>query len=419
MRGDTKQGQKIKIDFNLLMSGTWVLEKKGNQTIHKFEKDLGVGKVVIYNALDVPSPLDSKVLDFLMLKAQENNWEKEISIGSLRQIAKEVGIGVDRRRLNRLKLSFKILANTRIEFHNCFIDTGVMKHFEGLFDLVDIGILSGYSFRRTKARGKPINVKVVFDDDFITLCKYSLGYKLVPFAPINGLRDTAYALYKWAWRWYNAEKGYGERWIGDGKKLVEWYKNELNSTGKYKFPSEVLRRVRSAIKQLNDHPEVPFSFLLKEENGTYKLEIYRKEGVPLKREIPFDQLPGFLKRTVISLIEREKHIREPFALARSMSWKELETLLKGVIVVPVPKDIWDFITNDIMAKTPVETEKKEFQETVLGVEDKDDEVLVAFESSKLKKKSLITTLLDTFTPNWRSFIQEAVGYLKEVRATKI
>jgi len=43
---------------------------------------------------------------------------------------------------------------------------------------------------------------------------------------------------------------------------------------------------------------------------------------------------------------------------------------------------------------------------------------VAFESSKLKKKSLITTLLDTFTPNWRSFIQEAVGYLKEIRAIK-
>ena len=259
---------------------------------------------------------------------------------------------------------------------------------------------------------------MVFDENFLALCKHSLGFKLVPYAPISGLRDTAYALYKWAWRWYNAEKGYGERWIGNGKSLVKWYKNELNSTAKYKYPSKVLERVRSAIKQLNDHPEVPFSFLLKKENGIYKLEIYRKEGVPFKREIPFDQLPGFLKRTVISLIERKKHIREPFALARSMSWKELEKLLKGVIVVPVPKDIWEFITNDIMAKTPVETEKKEFQETVLGVEDKDDEVLVAFESSKLKKKSLITTLLDTFTPNWRSFIQEAVGYLKEVRATK-
>ena len=418
MRGDTKQNQKIKIDFNLLMSGTWVLEKKGNQTIHKFEKDLGAGKVVIYNALDVPSPLDSKILDFLMLKAQENDWEKEISIGSLRQIAKEVGIGVDRRRLNRLKRALEILVNTRLCFMDCFIDTGVMRHFEGRVTLVNIGILSSYALIPGKGRGKPINVKVVFDDDFITLCKHSLGYKLVPFAPINGLRDTAYALYKWAWRWYDAEKGYGERWIGDGKKLVEWYKNELNSTAKYKYPSKVLERVRSAIKQLNDHPEVPFSFLLKKENGIYKLEIYRKEGVPFKREIPFDQLPGFLKRTVISLIERKKHIREPFALARSMSWKELERLLKGVVVVSVPKDIWEFITNDVMAQTPVETEKKEFQETVLGVEDKDDEVLVAVESSRLKKKSLISRLLDAFIPNWRSFIQEAVGYLKEARAIK-
>ena len=412
---DKENKQFLKIDFNILMSGTWVLlEKEAKLSI--FEKDLDGGKVVISSPYGVPRVKDSKLLDFLMLTSQEQDWTNVIEFPSINYLSRAVKFST-KNNFAELKQSLKLLKRLVIEFHNCFIDTGVLKHFQGKSKVVEIGVIQGYQISEER-KGKGYPVKVVFDENFLALCKYSLGYKLVPYAPINGLRDTAYALYKWAWRWYNAEKGYGERWIGDGKKLVEWYKNELNSTGKYKFPSEVLRRVRSAIKQLNDHPEVPFSFLLKEENGTYKLEIYRKEGVPLKREIPFDQLPGFLKRTVISLIERKKHIREPFALARSMSWKELETLLKGVIVVPVPKDIWDFITNDIMAKTPVETEKKEFQETVLGVEDKNDEVLVAFESSKLKKKSLITTLLDTFTPNWRSFIQEAVGYLKEVRATK-
>ena len=411
--------KKLKIDFNLLMSGTWVLEKKGNQRIHYFEKEVNGGKVVIYNALDVPSPLDSKLLDYLMLKSQEDDWNQEIVLPSISQIIKDLGLGKRKQTVERLKKSLKILANTHIEFHNCFIDNGVLRHFkEGTWELVSIGILAKYGFKRIKGRGNPLAVRVVFDDDFLALCKHSLGYKLIPYTPINGLRDTAYALYKWAWRWFNSGEGYGKRWIGDAKKLVEWYKNELNSTANYKYPSKVLERVRSAIKQLNENPQVPFYLQLKEENGNYKVEIHLKNQCTLKREIPFDQLPGFLKRTIISLIERKKHIREPFALARSMSWKELERLLRDIIVVPVPKDIWEFITNDIMAKTPVETEKKEFQETVLGVEDKDDEVLVAFESSKLKKKSLITTLLDTFTPNWRSFIQEAVGYLKEVRATK-
>ena len=334
----TKQGTRLKVDFNLLMSGTWVLEKKGNQRIHYFEKEVEDGKIIIYNALDIPSPLDSKLLDYLMLKSQENDWNEEVILPSISQVLKDLGLGKRKQTVERLKKALKILSNTRIEFHNCFIDNGVLKHFkEGTWELVSIGILTKYGFTKTKGRGNPLIVKVVFDDDFITLCKYSLGYKLVPYAPINGLRDTAYALYKWAWRWYDSEKGYGERWIGDGKKLVEWYKNELNSTAKYKYPSKVLERVRSAIKQLNDHPEVPFSFLLKEEKGTYKLEIYRKEGISPKREIPFDQLPGFLKRTVISLIEGKKHIREPFALARSMSWKELERLLKGVVVVSVPR----------------------------------------------------------------------------------
>ena len=413
------KSSKLKVDFNLLQSGTWVLEKKGNQRIHYFEKEVGDGKIVIYNALDVPSPFDSKLLDYLMLKSQENDWSQEITIPAISTIIKDLGLGKRKQTIERVKKSLKILKNTHIEFHNCFIDSGVLEHFkEGTWELVSIGILTKYGFERIKGRGNPVAVKVVFDDDFISLCKHSLGYKLIPYAPVNGLRDTAYALYKWAWRWFNTENGYGERWIGNGKKLVEWYRNELNSTGNYKYPSEVLRRVRSAIKQLNENPEVPFYLHLKEDEGNYKIDIHRKEQCTLKREIPFDQLPGFLKRTVISLIERKKHIREPFALARSMSWKELERLLKSVVVVPVPKNIWEFISNDIIAKAHNEDEKREFKETVLGVEDKGQDVLVAFESSRLKKKSLISTLLDAFIPNWRSSLSEAKGYIKELRATK-
>jgi len=410
---------KLKLDFNLLQSGTWVLEKKGNQRIHYFEKEVGDGKIVIYNALDVPTPFDSKVLDYLMIKSQETDWSREITIPTVSTIIKDLGLRKEKRVAERIKRSLKILKNTHIEFHNCFIDNGILEHFEeGTWELVSIGIIEEYGFKKTKGRGNPLKVKVKFTNSFISLCKYSLGYKLIPYAPIQGLRETAYALYKWAWRWFNTEKGYGERWIGNGKKLVEWYRNELNSTAKYKYPSKVLERIKSAIKQLNENPEVPFYLQLKEEENNYKIGIYRKEQCAIKREIPFDKLPPVLRKTIISLIERKKHIREPFALARSMSWKELERLLKGVVVVSVPKDIWEFITNDVMAKTPVETEKKEFEETVLGVEEQGDEVLVAFESSKLKKKSLITTLLDAFTPNWRSFIQEAVGHLKEARATK-
>jgi len=407
MKGDTK----IKIDFNLLMSGTWVLEKKGKQQLHKFEKELGNGKVVIYNALDVPSPLDSKVLDFLMVKAQEKDWAKEIEIGSLRQIAKEVGLGVDKRRINRLKRSFKILANTRIEFHNCFIDTGVLEHFEGEYEEIDIGIISDFSFKRVKARGNPVVVKVVFNDNFLALCRHSLGYKLIPFTPVKGLGDTAYALYKWAWRWFNNEKGYGERWIGNGKSLVEWYKNELNSTGSYKYPSEVLRRVKSAIEQLNKNEEVPFYLQLKQEDGNYKIEIYRKDQCTLKREIPFDKLPTVLRKTVIKLIERKKHIKEPYALARSMSWKELENELKKVVLISIPKDTWETF-QFLLSASKNETEKQDINQTILATAEENLEMVVATEKSKLKK-SAFSKWLDSLLPNWRTFIQDAVGYVVE------
>jgi len=408
-----KDDTKIKIDFNLLMSGTWVLEKKGKQQIHKFEKELGNGKVVIYNALDVPSPLDSKVLDFLMVKAQEKDWTKEIEISSLRQIAKEIGLGVDKRRLNRLKRSFKILANTRIEFRNCFIDTGVLEHFEGEFEEIDIGIISDFSFKRVKARGNPVAVKVIFNDNFLALCKYSLGYKLIPFTPVKGLRDTAYALYKWAWRWFNSEAGHGERWIGNGKKLVEWYRNELNSTANYKYPSKVLERVNSAIKQLNENKEVPFYLQLKQEDGNYKIEIYRKDQCTLKREIPFDKLPNFLRKAVIKLIKRKKHIREPYALARSMSLRELEEILNKVVVTTIPENTWNFL-EFFIRQSQNEREKLELLQTILSHEKNErGEILIAVERNKVKKNSVLYKLLDSLLPNWRTFVHDAVGYLEE------
>jgi len=404
----------IKIDFNLLMSGTWVLEKKGKQTIHKFEKELGEGKLIIYNALDVPSVLDSKVLDYLMVKSQEQGWPKELLIGSLRQIAKDLSITPNNKQINRIKRAFEILVNTRIRFEDCFLDTGVLEHFEGKIKVVNIGILSDYALIPVKGRGNPLAVKVIFNDNFLALCKHSLGYKLIPYAPINGLRDTAYALYKWAWRWFDSSKGYGERWIGNGKKLVEWYKNELNSTAKYKYPSKVLERVRSAIKQLNENPEVPFFLQLKEENGNYKFEIHRKELCTLKREIPFDKIPNFLRKAVIKLIERKKLIREPYALARSMSWKELEELIKKIVVVAVQKDTWEFIES-ISQKFQNEAEKKELQQTVLSVEKLENQALIALEKSRVKKTNPLYRLLESLEPGWKEFLSGGLGYLKEVK----
>ena len=415
---DSTKNIRLKVDFNLLQSGTWVLEKKGKQRIHYFEKQVGDGKIIIYNALDVPSPFDSKVLDYLMKLSQENDWSQEVVIPTITQMLEDLGIGKRKQTVDRIKKALKILKNTHIEFHNCFIDTGVLEHFEeGTWDLVSIGIVEEYGFRKIKGRGNPIKVKVRFSDSFISLCKYSLGYKLIPYAPVSGLRDTAYALYKWAWRWFNAEKGYGERWIGDGKKLVEWYKNELNSTANYKYPAEVLRRVRSAIKQLNKHNQVPFFLELHEENGNYKIEIHRKDLCTLKREIPFDRLPKFLRDAAIRLIERKKHIKEPYALARSMSWKELEELLKKVLVVPIHKKTWSFIEFSL-ENMENEKEKRELRETILSHERRDNgEVFLVVEKARFKKGNALYNLLDMFSPNWRNLVHEGVGYLKEEKLT--
>ena len=404
---------KIKFDFNLLMSGTWVLDNREEGKIFKFEKEVGEGKIIIYNPVDVPSPKDSKLLDYLMLKAQEQDWNNIVILPTLSQICKDLNIPKSKKTVERLKKSFEILSLTRIQFHNCFIDNGILEHFEeGQWQIISIGIINDYGFLPVKGRGNPVQVKVIFDRNFISICKYSLGYKLIPYSPIQGLRDTAYALYKWAWRWFNAEKGNGERWIGNGQSLVHWYKNELNSTANYKYPSKVLERIKSAIKQLNENHEVPFYLQLKKEKGSYKIEIYRKDQCTLKKEIPFDKLPAILRKTVIKLIERyKKHIKEPYAFARSMNWKELEDLLKKVAFVSITKDAWEIFEMVFQANPK---EKEDFDRTVLAVSHSEatGETYIATEKSNFRSRNILTKLLDVAIPNWKENLHDAVKLMK-------
>ena len=401
---------KIKFDFNLLLSGTWVLDNRNEKEIHYFEKTVGKGKIVIYNALDIPSPRDSKLLDYLMKISQENDWNKEIVLPSISKALKDLGLGRSKRDINKFEYSLKILKNTHIEFHNCFIDNGILEYFEeGDWQLISIGIIAKYGFKPIKGRGNPLQVKVIFDNDFIAICRHSIGYKLIPYAPIQGLRDTAYALYKWAWRWFDSSKGYGERWIGNSKSLIQWYKNELNSTANYKYPSKVLERVSNAIKQLNNNPEVPFYLQIKKENNSFKIEIYRKEKVTTKREIPYDKLPHILKQTIISLARRKKHIQNEYALARSMSWKEIEDSLKKVAVVSIPEDAWEIF--EIVFQTN-QKEKEEFDKTVLAVSHSKatGEVYISAEKSKFKGRNILTKLIDVAYPKWKDNLHDAVKW---------
>jgi hypothetical protein len=402
--------RKLKIDFNLLMSGTWVLrENAAVLELEIFEKEVDGGKVIISSPVGLPGTKEARLLDYLMMQSQEQEWAKVIEFPSLNFLAKATKFST-KNSFMELKISLRLLRRLTIEFHNCFVDTGVLKYFEGDSEIIEIGIIQGFQIRRNKEkRNRGYPVKIVFDDNFLALCQHSFGYKLIPYAPIQGLRDTAYALYKWAWRWFDSSKGYGERWIGNSKSLIQWYKNELNSTANYKYPSKVLERVSNAIKQLNNNPEVPFYLQIKKENNSFKIEIYRKEKVTTKREIPYDKLPHILKQTIISLARRKKHIQNEYALARSMSWKEIEDSLKKVAVVSIPEDAWEIF--EIVFQTN-QKEKEEFDKTVLAVSHSKatGEVFISAEKSKFKGRNILTKLIDVAYPKWKDNLHDAVKW---------
>jgi len=404
--GDKHIARYIKVDFNILISGTWVLTEK-EAKLNLFEKELNEGKIIISSPYGVPKVKDSKLLDYLIMTSQEQGWNKTIEFPSINYLAKKVSFS-SKENFIELKKSLKLLKRLVIEFHNCFIDTGVLEHFKGLSEVIEIGIIQGYQIEKVGKKGKSHSIKIVFDDNFIAICRHSLGYKLIPYAPIQGLRDTAYALYKWAWRWYDSGKGYGERWIGNGQSLVKWYKNELNSIAQYKYPSEILRRLKSAIEQLNKNKEVPFCVRIKEENGNYKIELYRKEKITLKREIPFDTLPFPARKAIIRLIEtKKKNIKSPYAYARSMSWKELKAYLNKLLILEITEG-WDFV------KQVLEwgNEFKTFESETLTIEEKKEgeSAVVVFEKSRLNK-GYLATFFKTF-PNLKTFLYPATDWVR-------
>ena len=100
-----------------------------------------------------------------------------------------------------------------------------------------------------------------------------------------------------------------------------------------------------------------------------------------------------------------------------MSWKELEELLKKVLVVPIHEKTWSFIEFSL-ENMENEKEKRELQETILSHERKDNgEVFLAVEKGRFKKGNALYNLLDMFSPNWRNLVHEGVGYLKEEKLT--
>jgi len=51
-----------------------------------------------------------------------------------------------------------------------------------------------------------------------------------------------------------------------------------------------------------------------------------------------------------------------------------ENLLKGIAIVPVPKNTWDFTVNNIIIKAHNEAKQREFEEIVLGFKEREDEI---------------------------------------------
>ena len=94
-----------------------------------------------------------------------------------------------------------------------------------------------------------------------------------------------------------------------------------------------------------------------------------------------------------------------------MSWKEIESTLKKVAVVSIPKDAWEVF--EIVFQTNPK-EKEEFNKIVLAVSHSKatGEVHISAEKSKFKGKNILTKLLDVAIPKWKDYLHDAVKWIE-------
>ena len=326
-----------KIDHNITLAGLLVTdadqaldklerEKEGLlKGLYTFKKKIPTGEVYICNGAEFPNSDAVDLLLYLIIKLENNNWERKLIIKSVRQLLKEVfGVDTSKFWIEKLRRLLIIWKNHSFYFPGSFVWEG--ENIETYF-----GVIEDFEIDRP-GKGKPARVKITFNEKFIEICRNTTWYRRPPWAEIKKLRkEVAKRLYMLALEYKPAEKS--KEWkIYIDNNLRDWYRNALNSLAnpKYLKPYYVLERLKRAIEEINEKTNLRME-LQQTEEGNYCIAV---EEVSLpgaeKIEIPFDKLPDEDKAILVAYVEtvaKEKKIKNVWGFLRSMTTRQVKLWL--------------------------------------------------------------------------------------------
>ncbi len=326
-----------KIDHNITLAGLLVTdadqvigklqrEEKGPlKGLYAFKKKIPTGEVYICNGAEFPNADAVDLLLYLIIKLEDNNWERKLNFRSIRQILREVfDVGASKFWVSKLERLLIIWKNHSFYFPGSFIWEG--KRTKAYFGVIENFIIE------PQGKGKPAKIEIIFDEKFLEICQNTTWYRRPPWAEIKKLRkEVAKRLYMFALEYKPAEKS--KEWkIFLDNNLKEWYRNALNSLAdpKHLRPSIILKRIKGAIEEINEKTNLRME-LQKTEEGNYCITV--EEVAPAGSEvleIPFDKLSDDDKAILVAYVEavaEEKKIQNIWGFLRSMTSRQLKLWL--------------------------------------------------------------------------------------------
>ena len=326
-----------KIDHNITLAGLLVTdadkvldklerEKEGLlKGLYVFKKKIPTGEVYICNGAEFPNAEAVDLLLYLIIKLEDNNWERKLNFKGIRQILREAfEVGASKFWIKKLERLLVIWKNHSFYFPGNFIWEG--KPTKAYFGVIDDFLIE------PQGKGKPAKVKIVFNEKFTEICRNTTWYRRPPWVEIKKLRkEVAKRLYMLALEYKPAEKS--QEWkIYIDSNLKEWYRNALNSLAdpKHLRPSIIMKRLKGAIKEINEKTNLRME-LQQTEEGNYCIVV--EEVAPAGSEvleIPFDRLSEEEKALLVAYVEavaEEKKIKNVWGFLRSMSTRQVRLWL--------------------------------------------------------------------------------------------
>jgi len=327
-----------KLDHNITLAGLLITdadkavkklerEKKGLlKGLYVFKKKIPTGEVYICNGAEFPNSDAVDLLLYLIIRLEDNNWERKLTFNSIRQVLREVfDTGASKFWIEKLERLLIVWKNHSFYFPDSFI-------WKGKLTKAYFGVIENFLIE-PQGRGRPAKVEIIFDDKFLEICKNTNWYRRPSWTEIKKLRkEIAKRLYILALEYKPSEKS--QEWrIYINSNLKDWYRNTLNSLAdpKHLRPSIIKKRLERAMEEINEKTNFRME-LQQTEEGNYCITV--REVAPAGAEvleIPFDRLNDDEKALLIAYLEavaEEKKIQNIWGFLRSMTNRQIKTWLK-------------------------------------------------------------------------------------------